>query len=138
MTYALSATLQAALFQRLAQDAALAALLGGHLYDALPPGPPPALYLVLGPETARDRSDASGRGAEHDLTLSVHSDAPGFAQAKAAAALICDALAGGGLALARGRLLSLRFLRAAALREGEGRRIDLVFRARVDDAPAQP
>lgn len=139
MTYAISQPLQAALFQRLMADAPLAALAGEHIYDALPPGTLPPLYVALGPETARDRSDQTGRGAEHDVTVSVVTDAAGFAQAKAAAAAVSDALLHAALPLSRGHLVSIRFLRAQAARRGDTRQIDLIFRARVeDDAAPQP
>ena len=94
MTYAVAHALQAALFARLQADAPLAALIGPHLYDALPPGPLPSLYVAIGPEVASDRSDGTGQGAEYDLVLSVVSGADGFATAKAAASAVCDALGG--------------------------------------------
>ena len=136
MSYALALDLQKALHARLVTDPALAALVGGHVYDAMPPGKLPALFVVLGDETARDRSDATARGAEHDVTVSVISGGRSFAEAKAAAAAVSDALLAPGLALARGHLVSLHFRRASARRgqRGRYRRIDLVFRARVDGA----
>ncbi|MBW7921211.1 MAG: DUF3168 domain-containing protein [Rubellimicrobium sp.] len=133
MSYAVAAALQAAVYQRLAGDDALAALTGGAIYDALPPGILPGLYVALGPEAARDRSDGSGHGAEHDFTVSVVTDSAGFAPAKAAAAAISDALVDAPLQLARGRLLRLDFLQARAARNGEERQIDMTFRARVED-----
>ncbi len=141
MTYAVAPALQAALYARLVSDPALAALVGPHVYDALPPGLAPSLYVALGPETARDRSDRTGRGAEHDMAVAVATDAQGFAQAKAAAAAACDALLAAPLTLSRGRVVALRFLRAEARRggpAGEGREITLLFRARVEDGPARP
>lgn len=138
MTYALALPLQAAVFQRLAAFPALTALVGTHVYDQIPPGPMPPLFVALGPETSRDRSDKTGRGGEHDLAVAVVAEAAGFATAKQAAAAVSDALIDASLALARGRLVSLRFLRAQARRTegGEGREITLVFRARVEDDPA--
>ena len=135
MTYAASQGLQAALYARLVADAALGALVGGAVYDALPSGTPPAIYVALGPETVRDRSDATGRGAEHDFTISVVSDSAGFSAAKAAAAAVCDALTGAPLDLARGTLVALWFREARATRTGtaERRQVDLLFRARTDD-----
>ncbi|MBP1805510.1 DUF3168 domain-containing protein [Rubellimicrobium aerolatum] len=138
MTYALSRAVQAALYQRLATDAPLRALVGDAVHDQLPPGLPPSLYVALGPETVRDRSDQTGRGSEHDVTLSVVSDGAGFADAKAAASAVCDALLGADLTLTRGRVVFLRFLRAQASRRdnGDTRRIDLIFRLRVEDDAA--
>lgn len=135
MSYAVTAALQAAVYQKLAGDAALDALVSGAIYDAIPPGTLPVTYVTLGTETARDQSDKTGRGARHDLTVSVVTESAGFQAAKDAAAAISDALAGADLVLARGRLVSLNFLKAQARREGTGstRRIDMTFRARVDD-----
>lgn len=141
MTYALSRPLQAAIYARLASDPTLGALVGSHVYDQLPPGALPPLFVALGPEAARDRSDQTGRGTEHDLTVSVVAEAAGFSAAKEAAGAVSDALLGADLALSRGRLVNLRFLRAQARRReaGEGREITLIFRARVeDDAGLQP
>ena len=135
MTYAAAAALQEAVFAHLAADPGVSAILGGAIHDALPAGPLPPLYLSLGPEQARDRSDGSAQGAEHEFTLSVLADAAGFHLAKTAAAAVCDALANAELTLSRGRLVALHFSRATARRDGAGqrRRIDLSFRARLDD-----
>jgi hypothetical protein len=139
VTFALSRALQTAIFQHLAADPALSALVGPHVYDAMPPGPRPSLYVALGPETVRDRSDGTGRGAEHDLAIAVVTDESGFSRAKEVAAAVSDALIDADLPLSRGRLLWLLFLRAQAARKGELRQIDLTFRARVeDDAAPQP
>lgn len=138
MTYGLAAALQAAVWQRLSTDVALGALVGGAVYDALPAGILPPLYVAIGPETARDRSDKTGHGAEHEFTVAVVTDAAGFAMAKAAAAAVSDALVDADLTLARGRLIGLTFRRAIAQRVGSGdqRQITLTFRARVEDDPA--
>lgn len=135
MSYAAAAALQEAVFAHLSADPAVAAILGGAIHDALPAGPVPPLYLSLGPEVARDRSDATARGADHEITLSVVSDIAGFHLAKTAAVAVCDALAAPDLVLGRGRLVAMHFLRATARRDGSGqrRRIDLTFRARLDD-----
>lgn len=138
MSYGVAPALQAAVYQRLAADTALAALVGPAIYDALPPGILPPLYVVIGPEVVRDRSDMTGNGAEHDFTVSVVTEAAGFASAKAAAAAVSDALIDAPLTLSRGHLVGLAFWRAQAARVGAGdqRQINLTFRARVDDAPA--
>ncbi|NIY97442.1 DUF3168 domain-containing protein [Salipiger sp. HF18] len=134
MSYAMSAALQAAVFQQLSGDGGVAGLVGSDIYDALPPGALPGLYITLGAETARDASDVGGAGAWHDLTVAVVSDAAGFQSAKTVAAAACDALNDAPLALQRGRLVSLRFLKARAKRESGGlRRISMTFRARVED-----
>jgi hypothetical protein len=135
MSYGVAAALQAAIWERLEGDAALAALVGGAVFDTAPPGPLPPVYVTLGPEDVRDRSDFGGAGAAHEFLVSVVCDSGGFQLAKAAAGAVSDALLAGGLVLARGRLVSLQFLRAAARQAGKGatRRIDLRFRARVED-----
>ncbi len=135
MSYAVSAALQAAIYQRLMQDEAMAALVQGHVYDALPQGALPALYVTLGTEVARDASDATGAGAWHDLSVAVISDAAGFQRAKEVAAAVSDALLGPLPDLGRGRLVSLRFLKARARREGGGLlRREMTVRARTEDA----
>ncbi len=138
MTYALAQSLQAAIFQRLISDETLRALVGDHVYDQVPPGVLPTLYVALGPEVARDRSDQTGQGAEHDAAVSVVTDGAGFSTAKAVAAVLSDVLLGTELTMSRGRVVSLRFLRASAARKGAGetRQIDLIFRVRVEDDAA--
>lgn len=135
MSYGAAAALQAAIYQRLAGDAALSALVGGAIYDVVPAGELPAIYVSLGPEEVRDASDKTGGGALHFLTITVVSSQAGFAQAKAAAGAVSDALVGTPLTLARGRLVGLWFDRARARRVGvkDERRIDLRFAARVED-----
>ncbi|TNF20600.1 MAG: DUF3168 domain-containing protein [Rhodobacteraceae bacterium] len=136
MSYAVAAALQEAVYQRLAGDAALGAIVGTAIHDAIPAGTLPSLYVVLGAETARDRSDKSGGGAAHDLSISVITDAQGFSRAKEAAAAVNDALADAEMSLSRGRLVGIWFLRAKAKRDTTGgtRRIDMIFRARVEDS----
>lgn len=134
MSYGVTAALQEAVYQRLSGDAGVTALVGG-IYDAIPVGELPDLYLTLGPETARDRSDKTGGGAVHDFTVSVIGSASGFLAAKQAAAAVSDALTGADMVLSRGQLIGLWFVKAVAKREtsGDGRRIDMRFRARVED-----
>lgn len=135
MSYGVAAALQAAVYQRLADDAALAALVGADIFDALPTGALPPLYVVLGSEDARDASDKTGGGALHQFTVSVVTESAGFATAKAAAAAVSDALVDAPLVLSRGSLVSLNFYKAKAARLGTGavRQINLIFRARVAD-----
>ena len=130
MSYGAAAALQAAVYQHLV---AAPALSGVAIYDAVPPGPA-GTFVLVGPEDVRDASDKSGQGAEHRLAVSVISDGTGFLTAKGIAAAISDRLTRADLTLSRGRLVSLLFLRASARRidEGEVRRIDLTFLARVE------
>lgn len=134
MTYAMSSGLQAAVYELLANDAALNAQVAGAVYDSVPESAPD-LFVALGPEKASDRSDATAGGAIHQFRISVVTRRQGFMAAKEVAGRVSDALAEAALPLARGRVVSMRFLRAQAKRdEGEGtRRIDLWFRARLDD-----
>ena len=135
MSYGMAAALQEGVYQRLSGDAALTALVGAAIFDTVPPGEVPGTYVSLGSEDARDRSDQTGGGAEHRFVVSVVTDAAGFLTATQAAAAISDALLDAPMTLSRGRLVALSFLRARArrARQGEARRIDLTFRARVDD-----
>lgn len=134
MSYSIAAALQAAVYARLLADPGLEALVAGAIYDAVPPGTVTGTYIALDPEEVIDASDQSGDGARHDFTVSVVSDEAGFAHAKDVAAAVSDALgANEGIALARGYLVGLWFLKARAIRvdKSNQRRIDLTFRARV-------
>jgi hypothetical protein len=131
MSYAAAAALQSAVFARLTGFPAMA---GVAVVDAVAPGAGKGQFVLLGPETATDKSDKSGSGAEHLFQVAVISDDTGFLSAKVIAGHVSDALLGGGLTLATGHLVYLTFVRAVArrLKEGDHRRIDLTFRARVD------
>ena len=136
MTFAFSAGLQGAVYQRLVSDAGVSALVGGAVYDAPPePGTPARLaHVTLGEERTRPFDTKTSRGALHDFTVVVHSGADGFAAAKRVAAAICAALVDAPLVLEAGRLVSLRFQRATAERAAapEKRRVNLLFRAVID------
>ncbi len=136
MSYGMAAALQTAVYQHLLADTGVSALVGTAIYDALPAGDLPETYVSLGPENVTDRSDKTGGAALHRFTVSVVTQTAGFGAAKTVAAAIGDALTGANLTLGRGRLVGLWFERAAALRTGKAgriRRIDLRFRARVED-----
>jgi Protein of unknown function (DUF3168) len=135
MSYGGAAALQSAVFQRLMADTTLDGLVHGAVYDSVPPGTVTGTYVSIGPEDARDASDQIGRGAFHEFVVSVVTDEAGFQTVKAVAAAISDALTGASLILARGRLVGLWFMRARARRveDADIRRIDLTFRARVED-----
>jgi hypothetical protein len=134
MSYAMSAALQTAIYQHLASDTVLDGLIGGAIYDAVPPATPPGTFVLLGPEEARDKSDQTGAGAEHVVTISVVTDASGFLAAKTVAAQVSDRLVDAPLILAQGRLVGIWFDRADArkVEKGKTRRIDLRFRARLE------
>ncbi len=131
MSYAAAAALQAAVFGRLTGFAGLA---GVAVLDATPPGVAPETFVLIGPEVVNDRSDKSGLGADHLMSIAVISTANGFRTAKLVAGAVSEALAGHAMTLTTGRLVYLAFVQARARRLGEGnvRRIDMTFKARVE------
>ncbi|MDU9003893.1 DUF3168 domain-containing protein [Sedimentitalea todarodis] len=136
MSYAMAGALQAAVYQHLLADPGVNALVGNAIFDALPAGDLPDVYVAIGTETVRDRSDTEGAGAEHRFTVSVVTDASGFGEAKAVAGAVSDALSGATPSLSRGRVVGFWFERAQARRTGRAgrvRQIDLRFRARLED-----
>lgn len=137
MSFAASVALQGAVYQHLCADAALHDLVGDAIFDAMPVEAPTGVFVSLGPEDVRDAGDMTAAGSRHDFVISVLSGADrgaGFATVKAAAAAVADALDQAQLALSKGRLTALWFLRARARRveNGAARRVDLTFRARID------
>jgi hypothetical protein len=135
MSYAMSGPLQAAVYTALSADVTLTGIVGTAIYDAVPIGTLPTIYVRLGSEDVSDASDFTGAGAVHTITISVITTEPGFAMAKSAAAAISDVLHDADLTLSRGRLVSLWFQQAKASRieAVSARQIDLKFRARVQD-----
>lgn len=139
MSYGVSAALQEAVYQRLVGDAALGAIVGDAIYDAVPQGTLPPIYVVLGAEQVTDRSDQTGRGARHEMTVSVITDLASFATAKTAAGAVSDALGDPAMTLSRGSLVAMNFHKARAVRlsGSEKRQIDVIFRALVEDDPTE-
>lgn len=135
MSYAVSAALQGAVFTALINDSGVTTAVGDAVFDALPVGALPSLYVSLGPETVRVADDKTGPGAVHLFVISVVTETSGFSAAKTAAGAVCDVLHDADLPLNRGRLVSMRFERARAgkIDKGARRKIDLIFRARVED-----
>lgn len=135
MTYAVSAALQQAVYLRLSADPALGAIVGASVFDGVPPGSVPSLYVSIGEERVTDRSDYGERGAIHDFEVAIVTEEASFAEAKAAAAAVSDALLASDLSLTRGRCDGIWFRQAQArrMRRTGTRRIDLRFRARVFD-----
>lgn len=135
MSYAFAGGLQARVYERLAGDAGLAALVAGAIYDApLAMAPEATEYVTLGEETVRDWGTKTSGGAIHDFTVTAHSGRDGFDGVKRVAAAVCAALVDAPLALEAGRLVALRFLRASAERgrAPAKRKVTLRFRAVVD------
>ena len=125
MSYALSAPLQRAVFEALTGDAALTAIVGSNVFDAMPPGDTPQTYVALGAERVRDASDIETQAAWHEFVITVVTEDAGFQSAKEAAGAVNDVLQDAELSLSRGRLVGLRFLKAQAQRARSGaRRID--------------
>lgn len=132
MSYAATAALQEAVYTALTMNPAVDMLTNGAIYDALPAGPVASLYVSLGPERVKDASDVVGDASVHDFPITVVTDGAGFHTAKTVAVAISDALTNADLTLSRGTLIGLNFLRARARRVGDGREIDVWFRARID------
>ena len=135
MSYGATAALQEAVYEMLTQDAALQSLVGDRIFDAAPVGQVPELYVAIGPEDVRDRSDMTGHAARHAFTVSVVADTGGFAQAKAVAAAVSDVLVDARPELARGCVVRMDFVRAVARRVGRAacRRIDMRFAALISE-----
>lgn len=133
MSYTLSDVLQTAIFEALSQDGELVGLVGGAIYDALPPGAVPQLYVTLGAERVYDRSDIQLRAALHEFAVTVISDEPGYLNAKRAATRISEILDDVDLTLARGRLVRLDFHKANARQRNERREVEIWFRAFVEN-----
>lgn len=136
MSYAATAALQEAVYTTLTMDSAVDMLTNGAIYDALPPGSVPPIYVSLGPERVKDASDVVGDASVHDFPITVVSDTAGFHTAKTIAAAVSDALTGAEMTLSRGTLIGLNFLRARARRVGDGREIEVWFRAHIDCSDA--
>ena len=137
MSYAATAALQSVVYGVLRDSEALADLVGDAIYDAMPVAAPAGTYVSLGPEEVRDAGDMTAPGAQHDFVVSVLSgtdEANGFGAVKEVAVAVSDALEAAEIALDRGHLAGLWFLRARARRaeNGAGRRVDMTFRARID------
>ncbi|XAT60592.1 DUF3168 domain-containing protein [Rhodobacteraceae bacterium Araon29] len=135
MSFANSAALQSAIYTQLSEDSEVLDLVGGHIYDAMPSGDLPELFISLGAEVMHDKSDVTGIGTDHDLTLSVITTKAGFLPAKVLASAVGQALLGTLPDLEQGRIVFFNFIRATARRDTDSqtRRIDMLFRARLAD-----
>ena len=136
MSYILSGPLQSTIFTTLGNDAGLTRLVGSAIFDQAPSGVIAGDYVSLGEETVKDASDLACNGAVHDFVVTVVSQQPGFKTAKDIAGAVCNVLIDASPAMTRGHIVSLNFVSARAVRtKGDARRrIDLRFRARVDDS----
>jgi len=128
--------LRGAVFQRLAGDAALAALLGGpRIYDeppraALPP------YVVLVEIETRDLSGDAAPAHEHVFALEVWSRQGGLSEALKAADRVVRLVDGAALALDGFRLATLAWSTTNAQRiaDNDLRRAAIRFRAVTEPA----
>jgi len=134
MSLSNTATLQRAIYRHLSQNSDIAQLVGSHIYDALPSGTLPQLFISLGVDDVTDASDVTGQGTLHDLVISVITTQPGFLLAKDLAGSIGQALLNTPPDLGPLGLVYLNFVRATARRDTDTqtRRIDITFRARID------
>ena len=135
MSFSNSAALQSAIYAKLSEDPKILELVGGHIYDAMPSGDLPELFISLGAEVMYDKSDVTGTGTDHDLTLSVITTKAGFLTAKMSSSAVGLSLHGPLPELKQGRIVFFNFVRATARRDTDSqtRRIDMLFRARLAD-----
>jgi len=107
--------LQKAIYERLAGDAALAALVAARIYDNVP-GDAGFPHLALGENETRDWPG----GTEHRLALHVFSRGGGRAEAKRVMGTVNAALHDASLTLEDHALVNLRFLDGTTRREADG------------------
>ncbi|NJL50938.1 MAG: DUF3168 domain-containing protein [Blastochloris sp.] len=119
--------LRAAIFAALANDAALAAMLGGaKVYDE----PPKTLdfpFVTLGEAEMRDNSTMTEPGEETTLTLNVYSRQGGHREAHAVVGAVMEALVDAELAVPGHHLANLRVATADVRRDADGR----TYRGRI-------
>lgn len=120
------AQLQAAIWRVLDAEPALA---GIPVWDAPPAGTRPDLWVHVGEDDVRAAPDATADGAEHLIKLWIEGIPGSYAQAKDAAAAILAALEARP---AVPGLVSIEFRRSRARNVGGRRRIEMIFRARMD------
>jgi hypothetical protein len=121
--------LRAAVFQRLAGDAALASLLGGaRIHDEPPRGAAPPYVALAG---VQSRELAGGDAEEHEVSLEVWSREGGLSEALRIADRTVRLLDGAPLVLDGWRLAALawRFTDAGRTAEPGRRRAVVAFRA---------
>lgn len=140
MTMTLSAPLQRALYERLVETPALAAL-SGRIFDDAPHGASGELnepFITLGDETVAPWNTSTETGAIHEATVRIHAPTRGFLSVKRIAADVVEALTFTAPAPSRGHVVTHEFTGARTRREEGGavRRVDLTFRFVIEDTPA--
>ncbi len=99
------------------------------VWDAPPAGARPEMWVHVGEEEVRASDDASASGAEHMIKLWIESVPGSYAAAKGVARAILVALEA---PLGVPGLVSVEFRRSRARQVGGRRRIEMIFRARMD------
>ena len=129
-----SRALQEAVFEALACDASLSALIGGaKIFDGAPRNAE-APYVQLGEVTARDWSTATEAGTEISFAIVAWSREAGRSEGLAIADRIVTLLHDAALGLDGYRLVNLRHIatETARVEKPEGRRTVARFRAVVE------
>lgn len=127
--------LRAAIYDVLARDAGLAAVLGGaRIYDE-PPRGVAFPYVTLGEARLTDMSSDGGMTQEHQLTLHAWSRKGGHREAHLIAGTLLQALDDAPLSPDGHRLVNLRFSVADIRRESDGRTYHALVRFRAVTEP---
>ena len=136
MSFFGSTALQAAVYDRLSNDTVMVSLVGSDIYDVLPSGTIPDIYVTIGDERVKDASDSTGDAVRVEFDVSVVSRSGGFQAAKSTGYAIINALVSTPMTLTQGHLAGLWFLKTTAKRTGdpEVRRLDLTFKGFVQDS----
>ncbi|MGE0699673.1 MAG: DUF3168 domain-containing protein [Hyphomicrobiaceae bacterium] len=128
-------SLQKAIFQALAEDTGVIAMLGApRIYDDVPQKAS-FPYLTLGQTAVRDWSTGSEDGDEHILTLHVWSRAEGRRETHELMGALRAALHERSLSLEGHRLVNLRHELSEARREADGDTYHGIVRLRAVTEP---
>jgi hypothetical protein len=124
--------LRAAILARCGADADLAALMGGavRIHDE-PPRASEPVYAVFGGAEARDWSTGSDRGHEQEADLVIWAKAGSAKSALAAAERIAVLLDDAPLALESHRLVNLRVVSIASIRDERSGLVRATLRLRA-------
>ena len=132
-----SLALQKAIVQKLRDDAAIIALLGGAKIHDRPPRREQPPYVALGDIEARAWNTFTARGTEHKVTLHIWSEHGGRRQAYEIIARIDELLDDAALTLTDHHLVNLRSVFWTALRARDGRLFHGLLRLRATTHPLQ-
>ncbi|MFZ5670890.1 MAG: DUF3168 domain-containing protein [Pseudomonadota bacterium] len=126
--------LHKALLEHLRADPAVAALVGGRIWDA-PPDEPDWPYVLFGRAESRPWGGLDGEGVEHAVTLTCHSRFEGAEEARAIVAALRACLHNAAPAVDGWRLVNLRATYADVFRAAAGRAVQGVVRLRAVTEP---